>query len=132
MLVHDAICRGYVTVCFLIFNRVREKPMLYVERGKDGMITALHNSPGPAAREQKSIMDEEVLAFLATTDSWKQFMEISDLRSVRILEDLIDLLISKNIINFTELPEQAQQKILERKHLRKKIDSQSLLVNDIL
>ncbi|MDD2581580.1 MAG: hypothetical protein PHR66_06260 [Desulfuromonadaceae bacterium] len=106
--------------------------MLYVERGKDGMITALHNRPGPTAQEQKSMMDEEVLAFFDTADSWKQFMEISDLRSVRILEDLIDLLISKNIINFTELPKQAQQKILERKHLRKKIDSQSLLVNDIL
>lgn len=106
--------------------------MLYVERGKDGKITSLHSSPGPAAQEQKSMMDEEILAFFNTTELWKQFMEISDLRSVRILEDLIDLLISKNVINFTELPEQAQQKILERKQLRKKMDPQSLLVNDIL
>jgi hypothetical protein len=106
--------------------------MLYVERGKDGRIVALHNASNPAAQEQRSMMDEEVLAFFNTTESWKQLMAMSDLGTVRILEDLIDLLVRKNIINFTELPEQAQQRIWERKHLREKIVSQDLLVHDIL
>jgi hypothetical protein len=78
------------------------------------------------------MMDEEVLAFFNTTESWKQLMAMSDLGTVRILEDLIDLLVRKNIINFTELPEQAQQRIWERKQLREKIVSQDLLVHDIL
>lgn len=106
--------------------------MLYVERGKDGTIKALHNSPHPAAQEQKSMMDEEVLAFFNSVDSWKQLMALSDLGAVRIVEDLIDILIRKNIIHFTELPEQAQQRILERKHAREKIVSQDLLVLDII
>lgn len=106
--------------------------MLYVERGKDGRITALHNTSTSAAQEQKSMMDEEVLAFFNAMDSWKQLMSMSDLGAVRILEDLIDILIRKNIIQFTELPEHAQQRIWERKQLRKKIDSQDLLVHDII
>lgn len=106
--------------------------MLFVERGKDGRITALHNASNPAAQEQKSMIDEEVLAFFNTTDSWKQLMAMSDLGIVRILEDLIDILIRKNIINFMELPEHAQQRIWERKQLREKIVSKDLLVHDIL
>lgn len=106
--------------------------MLYVERGQDGRIVALHNTSTPAAQEQKSMMDEEVLAFFNATDSWKQLMAMSDLGAVRILEDLIDILIRKNIIHFTELPEHAQQRIRERKQLREKIVSHDLLVHDIL
>lgn len=106
--------------------------MFYVERGKDGRISAIHNSSNPAAQELKSMMDEEVLAFFSTADSWKQLMAMSDLGTVRILEDLIDVLIRKNIIHFTELPEQAQQRIRERKQLREKLVSQELLVHDII
>lgn len=106
--------------------------MLYVERGKDGKIIALHNTSTSTVQEQKSMMDEEVLEFFNANDSWKQLMAMSDLGAVRILEDLIDVLIRKNIIQFTELPEHAQQRIRERKQLREKIVSQNLLVHDIL
>lgn len=106
--------------------------MLYVERGKDGRIIALHNASSPAAQEEKSMLDEEVLAFFNATDSWKQLIAMSDLGTVRILEDLIDILIRKNIIYFTELPEHAQQRINERKQLREKMLSDNLLVHDII
>lgn len=106
--------------------------MLYIERGKNGKIVALHNTPSPVAEEEKSMLDEEVLAFLNDSNTWKQLMTMSDLGTVRILEDLIDILIRKNIIHFTELPEHAQQRILERKHLREKIVADSLLVHDII
>jgi hypothetical protein len=80
-------------------------------------------------------MDEEVLAFLnrnGADDPWKQLLSATDTATVRIVEDLIDLLIRKNVINFTELPEQAQQRIRERKQLRDRIVAQELLVDDIL
>ena len=106
--------------------------MLYVERGSDGRITALRNTSSTETQEKKSMMDKEVIAFFNSTDSWEQSMAISDFGTIRIIEDLIDLLVHKNIINFTELPEQAQQRIRERKHLREKIVSQDLLVHDII
>jgi hypothetical protein len=109
--------------------------MLYIERDNDGNIIALHNKPEKDVSEQKSIMDEEVLEFLnrsVDTDPWMQLLSLSDIGTIRILEDLIDLLIRKNIIFFTDLPAEAQAKINERKQIRKKIDSDQLMVDDIL
>jgi hypothetical protein len=112
-----------------------EQTMLYVERDKDGNILALHIRPEPNAREQKSILDEEILGFLnknVDTDPWVQLLSLSDIGIIRIVEDLIDILIRKNIILFTDLPEEAQAKINERKHVREKLGPGNLMVEDIL
>ena len=109
--------------------------MLYIERDSEGNIIALHNKVEPGVTEQKSIMDEEILEFLdksVDTDPWVQLLSLSDIGIIRILEDLIDLLIRKNVILFTELPEEAQAKIRERKRVREKIGPSSLMVDDIL
>ena len=109
--------------------------MLYIERDKVGNIIALHVKPESNAREQKAIMDEEILEFLnksVDTDPWVQLLSLSDMSIIRILEDLIDLLIRKNIIILTDLPEEAQSKIRERKRVRKKIGPDNLMVDDIL
>ncbi len=106
--------------------------MLYVERSDDGRIIALHNVPSKVAHERKSLLDEEVIAFLDSGDSWKQLMALSDLATIRVLEDLVDILVRKNVIQFTELPEHAQQRIMERKRIREKIAFRDLLVDDIL
>ena len=109
--------------------------MLYVERDDNGNIIGLHRSPDPKADEQKSIMDEEILAFLnknVDTDPWVQLLSLSDIGIIRILEDLIDLLIRKNVILFTDLPEEAQSKIRERKKVRERIAPQDFMVDDIL
>ena len=109
--------------------------MLYIERDDAGNIISLHNKPEPGADEQKSIMDEEILEFLnehVDTDPRVQLLSLSDAGIIRILEDLISLHIGKNIILFTELPEEAQEKIRNRKRLREKIGPEHLMVDDIL
>ena len=109
--------------------------MLYVERDKVGNITALHIKSESNAREQKAIMDEEILEFLnksVDTDPWVQLLSLSDIGIIRVLEDLIDLLIKKNVFMFTELPLEAQTKINERKQVREKIGPDNLMVDDIL
>lgn len=107
--------------------------MLYIERGPDGTIVAIHNSATPNAQEQKPLTDDEVTLFLSKTDSWKKLIALSDLTTVRILEDLIDLLIKKNIIQFTELPLPAQERLTERKNIREHLyESNELLVDDIM
>ena len=109
--------------------------MLYIERDKDGEIIALHKTPDPNAGEQKSIMDEEILEFLngnVDTDPDIQFLALSDMGIIRILEDLIDVLIRKNLILFTDLPEDAQAKIRERRRVREIMTDQNLVVDDIL
>lgn len=43
----------------------------------------------------------------------------SDLSLARVMEDLIDVLIEKGVIMFTDFPEAAQKKLLERRGFRK-------------
>lgn len=49
----------------------------------------------------------------------------SDADMARVLEDLIDVLIHRGVIQFTDLPEAAQAKLLHRRQTRAQI-SQSL------
>lgn len=109
--------------------------MLYVEKNQNGEIVALHHAPSDKATEKVTVMNEELFNFIRENigdDPWLKLLSMSDMSTVRILEDLIDLLIRKNIILLTELPEEAQTKIRERKMARKKISSQEFIVNDII
>jgi hypothetical protein len=109
--------------------------MPYIERSADGKIIGLRTVAGPNSTETKSLTDDEILDFLKDNlDNvfLKSLMAQSDAGIIRLLEDLIDLLTKKNIILFTELPEKAQEKIIERAQIRKKISSQNLMVEEIL
>jgi hypothetical protein len=109
--------------------------MLYIERNKDGEIVGLRNNPSAQANEKKSVIDEEVLTFLnkkAGDESYLHLLSLSDVGIIRILEDLVELLIKKNIILLTELPAEAQDKIRERKLLRDKMYNEDIMVEDIL
>ena len=57
-------------------------------------------------------------------------LDASDLEMVRITEDLIDLLIGRNIINFTDFPGMAQAKLINRRALRSNISALTNLVGD--
>lgn len=46
----------------------------------------------------------------------------SDVAMIRVIEDIIDALIEKNVIMFTDLPEAARTKILSRKSARNKLN----------
>jgi hypothetical protein len=109
--------------------------MPYIERSGDGKIIGLRTIAGKDCTEEKSINDEEVLCFLKDNldnQFLKSLLAHSDAGLIRLLEDLIDLLTKKNVILFTELPEKAQQKIIEREQIREKISSENIIVEDIL
>ncbi|PKK88014.1 MAG: hypothetical protein CVV64_20645 [Candidatus Wallbacteria bacterium HGW-Wallbacteria-1] len=109
--------------------------MPYIERSTDGKIIGLRTVAGPNFIEAKSLTDDEILDFLKDNldnKFLKSLLANSDAGLIRLLEDLIDLLTKKNLILFTELPEKAQEKIIEREQIRKKISSQNLMVEEIL
>jgi hypothetical protein len=109
--------------------------MPYIERSADGKIIGLRTVAGPNSTETKSLTDDEILNFLKDNldnTFLKSLLAQSDAGIIRLLEDLIDLLTKKNIILFTELPEKAQEKIIERAQIREKISSQTLMVEEIL
>ena len=85
--------------------------------------------------EPASLLDEEVLAFLRASgelDALAQLLALSDNAIVRVLEDLVDLLIDKKLILFTELPAAAQEKLSGRKRIRQQLGSGDLMVDDVL
>jgi len=109
--------------------------MLFIERNKNGIITAIHQNPTEKATEQKTLMDEEVLEFLGKEekfDSWVQLLSLSDVSIIRIVEDLVDVLVKKNIIMLTDLPEEARDKLRARKKVRAKMEGDHIIVDDIL
>lgn len=57
-------------------------------------------------------------------------LQQSDAEVVRVLDDLIELLIDKGVIQFTELPIEAQQKLLNRSQLRQSQRDLNLLEDE--
>ncbi|WP_163337407.1 hypothetical protein [Desulfopila sp. IMCC35008] len=108
--------------------------MLYAERNEQGEITAIRTSPVEPGQDQ--LTDDELVAFLSQSGdiaSYQTLLTLMDTRIVRVLDDLIDVLVDKNIIRFTDLPEDARKKIGDRKRIRQKMrDEIQLMVDDIL
>ncbi|MDR2550805.1 MAG: hypothetical protein LBD10_11460 [Desulfobulbus sp.] len=110
--------------------------MLYIERDAQGAIAAIHrDEEGKTGLEPASLLEAEVLAFLRSNGGMETLdlqLMASDATMVRVLEDLIDVLVAKNLILITELPPQARDKILGRKQLRAQMADPQLMVDDIL
>jgi hypothetical protein len=109
--------------------------MLFIERDKDGGISAIYRDKQKPEQESASLFDNDILTFLQSSgdiETLTQLLTLSDTSIVRVLEDLIDLLIEKKVILFTELPPEAQEKIQGRKRLRAEMGSGNLMVDDIL
>ena len=62
----------------------------------------------------------EVLAFLADQPGSSAHFIASDLAFVRVVEDMLEVLLEKGVLSFTDLPAAAQSKVMERKSLRVK------------
>jgi len=98
---------------------------VYVKRNEKNEIIAISKIEIPEFSEMLNIDDSEIIAFLNNSqiinnESYKNLIQ-SDLEMIRVLEDLIQLLIDKNIIKLTELPDAAQEKLLNRDELRSTI-----------
>ena len=73
----------------------------------------------------------ELRAFVERlTDSESGIFETSDMKLIRVIEDVIDLLIAKNVICITELPQPVQAKLMERRSLRNSLNSLTLFGDD--
>ncbi len=92
--------------------------MPYVQRDNTGAIYALSQVQQPGFSEWVNDADAEVLEFLASVNPVLRDLSSSDLDFVRVVEDVIELLIDKNLIRFTDLPAPAQEKMMKRRKLR--------------
>ncbi len=122
--------------------------MPYVQRDSTGRVVALYLDTPADGAEFLSVAHPDVLLFLETNtdklseeDRRRLFVTLDsstirvlediidplgaagkfiDSSMPRVLEDVIDLLIQKHLIELTELPPEAQKKILARKATRER------------
>ena len=107
--------------------------MLYAIRNSDGRIVGLSETAQPDS-EPVDLYHPEVRAFLSVEDdnfSPDTYLDQSDQGITRIIEDLIEVLIDKNLIIFTDLPDGAQRKLLTRKLARRMIQGEPISDEEI-
>lgn len=93
--------------------------MPYVYRNSDGRIISLSDEAPTVNGEELDLSDPEVLEFLQNA---KKELSSSDSDTIRVIEDLIDVLIRKKLILLTDLPVPAQQKLTERQRMRNELN----------
>ncbi|MCZ2723399.1 hypothetical protein O1D97_17735 [Marinomonas sp. 15G1-11] len=95
--------------------------MLYAKIDEHGVIIDVSTEQSDEYRKLVAPNDPNVTQILEDKISNTQaqgMLSNSDSDMMRILEDLIDLLTEKRLLQFTELPIAAQKKILSRKWVR--------------
>ncbi|MDP3268054.1 MAG: hypothetical protein Q8M40_03310 [Legionella sp.] len=94
--------------------------MVYIKRDKDGRICAIYDRKDSETQEIDT-HDPEFVDFLTRCDKDLQLKFLqSDLQMIRVLEDVIDILMDKNIITITDFPQPAIEKLLARQAFRKR------------
>jgi hypothetical protein len=97
--------------------------MPYISRNAEGQVDSLHRNADPGT-EFLPDGHPEVQAFIGGSVR-PEFNQL-DADFVRVIEDVIDTLIVKHVINITDLPEQAQAKLFARKSFRERVSKGSL------
>ncbi|AKJ31216.1 hypothetical protein [Caldimonas brevitalea] len=107
--------------------------MPFVARNFHGVVVSLHLEPTPHTQEFLPDNHPDVEAFVGRKPpaprSEDRFQAL-DADFVRVLEDVIDLLIARNLIRITDLPPEAQQKLFSRKSFRDNRNRNSLKLFD--
>jgi len=104
--------------------------MPFVHMDAEGHILAVYTEPVEGAVEVDpndpaltEFIQQNIPTTVNTSDEWVQ----SDLSLARVIEDLIEVLIDKKVIMFTDFPEGAQEKLRARRGFRREFS----LVEDL-
>lgn len=95
--------------------------MLYIKLSEDETITEIEFSPREGF-EEISLHDPRLTDLIEQSENSDEIIRKVlgrlDLDMVRTIEDVIDILIDKNVMLLTDLPDAVQNKILFKKTIR--------------
>jgi len=91
--------------------------MPYVRRNAMGEIESIHKAAAPDAVEYLDPSNPEIRRFVAQVEQSDRFGAM-DADVIRVLEDVVDLMLAKGLIDIAELPADAQTKLLLRREQR--------------
>ncbi|WP_409525865.1 tryptophan synthase subunit beta like protein [Nitrincola sp. MINF-07-Sa-05] len=106
---------------------------MYIRRDNSGAIIAVSSIPAIDFTEEIASDSAELFNFLnqhSQAMPEQQALIKSDTELVRVVEDLIELLTDKGVIQFTDLPSAAQKKLMTRQSLRKRVNGLQLLSDE--
>lgn len=100
--------------------------MVYVERDEAGRILRVETEPFASMSGTLAWQSEEIEVWLSAQEEVRR--RLNDLKNtdhemIRVLEDVISLLVERDIIRFTDLPEIARIKLDERALARAEIEA---------
>lgn len=90
--------------------------MPYVQRDSTGQVVAIFAQPGPGHDEHLPAGHPD-LAALAGAGEFAHL----DADLIRVIEDVVDVLIDRGLLRLTDLPPDAQRKLLARKGARARL-----------
>lgn len=105
--------------------------MAYILRNAQGNIIAVsaeNNMDGNWQFIQEDAA--EYVDYLENSLAKNSKFRESDIQLARVLEDLISMLIERNLIRFTDFPAAAQKRLIDRQTLRKKTQLSSILEDE--
>lgn len=93
---------------------------LYVKRDPDGMVIAAFASPQPDAAELLPAHHADLRAFLSgqPDGSAEADLALTDVEMARVVEDVIEVLIGRNVLQITDFPPAVRDKLLRRRRAR--------------
>ncbi len=92
--------------------------MPYIRRNAQAQIESLHHCAEHSEQEFLAGSHPDVQAFVGAAKAMDDDFSSLDADFVRVIEDVIDTLLAKNILNITDLPAEAQAKLLTRRRFR--------------
>ena len=104
--------------------------MPFVKRNEQGGIAAVSQTQESGFEEELAADNLELSAYLDGLGQGASSLSATDQDFVRVLEDVVQLLVDKGVILFTDLPESAQEKMLYRQRLRSKMGGNLNLIGD--
>jgi hypothetical protein len=101
---------------------------MYIKRNESGQVVQVSREATEECREFVLPCSPELQNFVSEDEDAENLaLSKSDLAFVRVLEDVINVLMDKGVLSFTDLPEPAQQKLMERQSLRRRLNSVGLI-----
>lgn len=106
--------------------------MAYILKDAQGLIIASsagQNAPEASIENWQFVENNtpEYIEFLESSILGADPFRESDIQLARVLEDLISLLIDRNIIRFTDFPRAAQKRLNDRQSMRIKTELSKLV-----
>jgi len=101
---------------------------MYIKRNSAGELVAISKEASADFADILADDAPELLVFMQQAKSAQQIaLEQTDQTMARVLEDVVNLLVEQGVIRFTDLPDAAQHKLLNRRELRGKRQGIELL-----